>query len=161
VNEERPTVWTRLESLSDTELRALVEASIEVLQQDGAASVEDDVLELPPGALRRELRSALIENGVEADEHAAEEVLQRTEMSRPVALALLGEIAREPALAQEIEAAYRARQGMMVVDPATLLAGALLVLALKLKRVKVGDVDVSFYPMKERALTAVRDILAG
>jgi hypothetical protein len=160
VNEENTSVWTRLESLSDSELRALVEASIDVLQQDGAASVEDDMLELSPSGLRRQLRSALVENGVEADERAAEQVLERTEMSRPVALALLEEIAREPALAQEIEAAYRAREGMMV-EPATLFAGALLVLALKLKRVKVGDVDVSFYPMKERALTAVRDILAG
>jgi len=57
--------------------------------------------------------------------------------------------------------AYRRRSEMMLADPGTLAAAALLLLVLKLKKVHVssGATEVDFYPIKNEILQALKGLL--
>lgn len=154
-------VWERLDSLSDQQLSTLVESALFVLEQGGEAE-EPSPAVMPPGPMIEALRGLLRERG--ADAGSAERIVRETELSRPVAILILKEIAQEPELAGEIERAWNERAGMMVVGAGVILAAALLVLVLKLKRVKVAgakEVDIQFDRLSEGALGKILSFVGG
>ena len=67
------------------------------------------------------------------------------------------------AAAAEVEAAYRDRQNLLTVGIDIILAAALLVLVLKVKRVKVGKegTDVGFSKLSDGALKSVLAFVTG
>lgn len=155
------TVWERLESLSDQELSVLVESALFVLEQGGDSQGPSPAT-MPPGPTVQALRGLLRERGM--DESAAERIVGEAALSRPLAILILGEIAKQPELAREIEEAWRKRKGMMAIGAGVILAAALLVLVLKLKRVKVAgskEVDVQFDKVSEGALGRILKFLGG
>jgi hypothetical protein len=111
---------------------------------------------MPPSALIHALEQSLGERGL--DPTAATRVVREAELSRPVAILLLEEISTEPALAAEIERVWRERGGMLFVGTATVLAAALLLLVVKLRKVKVNraeGVEIDFDKLSNGALGAV------
>lgn len=153
-----PSPWDRLESMDQPELNTLLESTVAVLHQ-AEGDGRGEIFELPPRILREELRAALTGAGVTVDEGTVETLMGSQATPVPLAVALLEQVASQPALAEEVERTFRARSGMMAIDPDTLMAGSLLVLILKLKRIKIGNVDVSFYDMQQGTLTAVRKFI--
>jgi len=151
-------VWGDLNSLADEELQLLTAAAMHVLETGGDGGARD-ASRMPEQALTREVREALAAEGIDTDTGDAERIVTDEAVSRPVAIALLSELATEPELKSEIERAYEARRDMMVVDGGLILGGALLLLVLKLKRVKIGDNEVEFYEAKEGALAQIRGFL--
>jgi hypothetical protein len=92
----------------------LAEAAIDVLQEGARGAGEPldvDPTAMPVAVLCQELEATLAESGVDValapDDATA---------SQPLALAILAEIGKHPALRAEIEEAYRQRRDMMVVD---------------------------------------------
>jgi hypothetical protein len=150
------SVWDRLDELDDRELNRLVEAATEVLAEHEGSGFNG----LPPGVLGDELRRAFADDGVTIGQEAAHRLVyggDQEAIVRPV----LMQLGREPAIAEEIAEAYEARRRMMMVDPASIAAGALLLLVLKLRRVRVekGIVEVDFYEASKTALEAARSYL--
>jgi hypothetical protein len=155
-----PVDWNNLGGLPDDQLNVVAEAALTVLQRradEGDAAYVEELTSMPPGPLGRELRAALAENGLGASEDQARQLVN----SREAALAVLEQIAREPELARAVEQVLCERQGMMFVEPGTLLAGALLLLVIKLKRVRVSreGADVEFRDLKADVLEPVRKLL--
>ena len=154
-------VWERLDALSDSELNALVAAAASVLAENAEGDEAEETLSMPPGPAARELRSLLDGAGVPVDEAEAERLVTDEAASREVALAVLRELGKEPEVAAEIEEAWRARRGMMVVEGGVLIGAALLLLVMKLKRVSVKreGAEVEFYEAKGGVLAAIKGFL--
>jgi hypothetical protein len=146
--------WNNLDGLSDKELAAVVESAIFVLKQSDVPGAPSPT-EMPAAPMTKALEQLLGERG--ADTSAAGRVVKQSELSRPVAIALLSAIATEPALAQEVERVWREREGLLVVGTGVILASALLFLVLKLKKVKAGKggVEVDFDKLSTNALGRV------
>src|SRR5262245_43324302 len=113
--------WTRLDELSDPALASLVESAIFVLRQ-GDTSGAPSPTEMPAGPMTKALEPLLAERG--ADKAAAGRVVKDSALSRPVAEALLGAIATEPALANEVERVWRERGGLLFVGTGVILSAA-------------------------------------
>lgn len=149
-----PLDWNRLDALSDSQLAALVDAAIFVLDAgggDGAGAVRH----MPASVLTKALAASFDERGLDAK--AAERIVRQPQLSRPVATLLLQQLASEPAIAAEIEHAWRQRGGMLFVGTASILAAALLLLVVKLKKFKAdrAGVTVEFDKLSTGALGAV------
>lgn len=155
-------VWQRLPELSDAELRALVEATMSVLRSEAGTIVDVDPA-TPPKRLRRDLRQALDEEGLAAEDTVVERLVGDDRTSREIAIAILASISEHPLLRQEIERVYQERTKMMFLDAGVLTGAALLLLVVKLKHVKInkGGLDVAFYEASNTAIEKVLRILRG
>jgi hypothetical protein len=115
----------------------LLESIVSVLR-DGAVSrgEAEELLALPSAPRATELNAALRDVGVVTDVNA--ELSASSGEDRSLGLALVKSICIDPALRNEVDEAYRARQGLMVLDPVTLLAVSGLLLVMKLRHVEIG-----------------------
>jgi len=158
MNEARvPLDWNDLEALTDAQLSALVDSALFVL---GLSAESDAALpaDMPAGPLAR----ALENQGLDAE--TASRLARDDALSRPVAIAVLRQLAAEPALAEAVERAWRERSGLLVVDAGVILGAALLLLVLKLRKVKVHPkegVEVELDNVSATALGSVFKFLGG
>jgi hypothetical protein len=152
-------VWSRLEELSDDELATLVEAAQHVLADLADEPGTAMLAQMPVGHVGAALAGTLREAGTDVDPDEVTALLRDGERSRWLAVQALRQISAEPAIAEQVAAAYRARREMMAVDAGLVLAGSLLLLVLKLKRIKVGKLDISFYEARASALAQLRSLL--
>ncbi|MDO8654152.1 MAG: hypothetical protein Q7R66_18425 [Undibacterium sp.] len=147
--------WNKLDELTDPELATLVESTIFVLKRsDESASAT--AAEMPASAMTKALEKSLSERGMDAS--VADSIVKQAKLSRPIAIILLQEIAAVPALAHEIEGVWRERNGMLVVGAGVILAAALMILVLKLKKIKVNKesgVEVDLDKLSTGALGSV------
>lgn len=150
--------WDAPERLDDSDLRAAVRAAGSVLYRRG--DVEDDPQEMPQSVLVSQLREALEVEGLALSREDAME-LAKEPMARPVAEAVLREVGGDPELRDAIERARRAAEELMVVDPGTLGVLALLLLATKVRRVRVGrqGIDVEFDQVKTGVVSRIGALL--
>jgi len=158
-NEEPVDIWGRLDDLDDAELAMLVEAAASVIADNTNEAGARIYLEMPPRPAGQILKSTLADAGVAVDDEEAAELVRDEVVTRQLAVHVLRSLAQQPVIAAEIEVAYRARQRMLVIDAGVISAAALLLLVLKLKRVKIGGVDVSFYDARQSALDSIRRML--
>ncbi|MEV5956185.1 hypothetical protein AB0M11_20840 [Streptomyces sp. NPDC051987] len=152
-------VWNRLEELADDEVATLVEAAEHVIGELADEPEAAMLAKMPVARVGIALTDVLRDAGADVDTDQVTALLRDEEQSRRLAVQTLREISADPALADEVAAAYRARREMMAVDAGLVLAGSLLLLVLKLKRIKVGKVDISFYEVRESALAQLRSLL--
>jgi hypothetical protein len=152
--------WNKLDDLPDNQLRLLLASAMSVLQriadEEDTALVEE-VAVVPPAPLTQELQALLIESGVKVNPAQAEQLTD----SRLAMLLALKQIARQPELVRRVEGTFQERRRMLFVDPGTILAGAVLILVIKLKRVRAdrGGVDIEFRDLKSDMLGAIRKFL--
>ena len=147
--------WNQLDALGDAQFAALVDAAIFVLEGGGEGSGAVAVGQMPASVLTKALASSLDERGL--DGKTAERIVRQPQLSRPVATLLLQHLASEPVIAAEIDQAWRQRGGMLFVGTATILAAALLLLVVKLKKFKAdkSGVTIEFDKLSNGALGAV------
>jgi hypothetical protein len=152
-------VWSRLDELSDDELAMLVEAAEHVIADSADAPDASIYLRMPVTRVGEAIAGSLQDAGTATDPDDVTAVLRDHDSARQLAVQALRTIGEEPALAGQVAAAYLARREMMVVDAGLVAAGALLLLVLKLKRIKIGNVDISFYEARAGALELLRTLL--
>jgi hypothetical protein len=152
--------WESPEQLSDVDLRTLVQAASSVLAREGDGQVPGDLAQMPQSMVAQELRTAVEQQGVSLDERAAERIA-RGDLARGMAIEVVRELGRDPDLRAAIDEAYEASRQLMVLDPGTLAVAALLVIAVKIRRVRVGggNVDVQFDPVKAGILSRITELI--
>lgn len=152
-------LWNQLDALSDDELSMLVEAAKHVIADSSDAEEAPGYLAMPVSRVGEAIAGSLQDDGTATEPDDVTAVLRDDGQARHIAVQTLRAIGDEPALAEQVAAAYRARREMMAVDAGLVAAGALLLLVLKLKRIKVGGVDISFYEARASALEQLRTLL--
>ncbi len=146
-------VFQRLDELSDVELATLVAAAEHVI-----AGGDEDAAEYT--AMPTSMASAAIADEVGEDgTPASPEAVTAVVRDRTMVLATLRTVAAEPAVADAVADAYRKRRDMLAIDGGLLTGAALLLFVLKLKRVKIGNVEVSFYEARQGVLEQLRMLL--
>lgn len=153
-NAKPDSVFDHLEELSDVDIAALTQAAIHVLQigSDDESLREIEAMPTRPlqGTLQDELAARAITNGA-----VAERIVTDRAIARPVAIRLLETIAQDPAIAGEVEAAYQKRRKLLTVGVDLILAAALMVVVLKIKRVRIGKADVQFGMLSDKVVEKV------
>ncbi len=157
---EPAELWSRLDDLTDVEVAALTQAAIHVLEAGGDDPSLREVETMPTRPLTATLEQELSARAITEPE-IARRIVSDHSLSRPIAINLLKTIAADPVLAEEVAAAYRARQKLLTVGVDLILAGALLLLVLKVKRVRVGKrgVDAEFSELSDNAIKSVMSFL--
>ena len=155
-NSKSGSVFDRLDDLSDVEIAALTQAAIHVLQVGSSDDSVRDIEAMPTRPLLGTLEEELAARSV-TDREIANRIVGDKTLSRPIAIRLLTTIADDPAIAAEVETAYQKRQKLLTVGVDIILAAALLVLVLKVKRVRVGKtgVDVELWKLSDSAIKSV------
>jgi hypothetical protein len=153
------SIWDQYPDLSPSELRNLVAATAQVLA-DGAADAElpEDPLEISTGEAARQLTASVA--GLDDSERAVvQEMLEDDDASEQLVYAVLTEVRRHPELAAAVDATYAERARKMTGGELMLLAGALVVLATRIKEIKTGKggTKITFAESGD----AVKSFLAG
>jgi hypothetical protein len=161
MNSPKGSVWLRLDELDDAELQALLTAATSVVADASDDPSAAEIPMMPTRVALSEVAGSLRDAGLHVDDAAVARLTDDPVASRQLTVAVLRQLAANPSMAAEIEAAYEARRGMMVIDPLTISAMALLLFVLKLKRVKLGRAEVTFFEAKEGVLKAVRGLVGG
>jgi hypothetical protein len=132
------SIWDSYPDLSPSELRNLVAVTAQVLAGSaGSAQLPADPIEMSTGQAARELTGP--ERGLSPDMRAAvQELLEDDDTAVELCHAVLGEVRRHPELAAEVARAYEDRTRKMAGAELLLLAGALVVLATRIKEIRVG-----------------------
>jgi hypothetical protein len=140
----RMSIWSRFDKLSPNELRILVAITAETLLESSAdAGVSADILSLPPRAAASQAVSFLQEVEPAITKEQVQRLLEDEDKASELARVVLGEVQKQPALAEEIATRYDAASRKMAVPETVLLAGAILVLAMRIKNVQVTKKEVS------------------
>jgi hypothetical protein len=142
-------------------LQLLMRAASAVLLDGTDEDELQDLVSAPPEVLADDASRTLEEEGVSADPAAVAELARAGTRDRELALGLLAQICAMPPLRAEVDARYESLKRMMVLDPVTVAAVALLVLVIKLRKVKVGreGVELTLDPIKASGLDLVKDLL--
>lgn len=135
------SIWDRYPDLSPSELRNLVAATAQVLAEgaDGAdrAQLPEDPIEISTGEAARQLTASV--DGLSADERpVVQELLEDDDASERLVHAVLAEVRRYPELAAAVDETYQERARKMTGAELLLLAGAVVVLATRIKEIKAG-----------------------
>jgi hypothetical protein len=147
------------ESPSGRELGRLTEAAIGVLEgaDDGDPELAD-VQSMPQSVLQEQISTAAESLGF-STQRAVElaDIASRGDLAPDVARTVLAELSRDATLGAEIAESNRRRGDLMAIDPLTISAAALLLLALRVRRVRVSKdgVDVNLAPLKVDIVEAV------
>ena len=150
---------------SDSELGKMTEAAIGVLAETDTDDPElIGIEELPMSVLQARIAAAVESFGVPlADARVLADMTTRSESAPHVARTVLTSLSSDVALSEEISDAYSRRAELMVIDPLTISAAALLLLTLKIRRVKVSrqGVDISLDPLKQGMIQALLSSISG
>lgn len=154
-----------LEQLSEQELAQLTDAAVGVLGVAGQGPEPSEVLNLPERVLRRQLHDAAVDQGLsEAEATQLADAATEPSSAPMVARAVLSELQKEGPLSTELSDAYERRGDLMAVDPLTITAGALLLLVLRIKTVKVSRQEgttIEFLPLQGSIIGSVFRFLGG
>jgi hypothetical protein len=150
---------------NDNQMAQWVEAAIGVVGADAEGrAIAAQVIELPPRVLRRQLEEAIVAQGFSAEQAAlVAEASMDADRCSGLAPAVVSALQVDPALATEISDAFSNRRDLMAVDPVTIALGALLLLVLRVKRVRVSKdgVEVDLDPLKSDVVKAALSFVAG
>lgn len=163
------SIWTKYPNYEPHELRRLIKVSAEfLLDHAGDAELPPDLLQVSPLAGSKEIAADLQKTMPQVTKANIQEILQQEETAEKLCLAILGEIRQKPELADQIAAAYE-QESRKMLGVVELLAVALVILAIKLKSVKISnDIDAAGGTKKKgvvvvfsEASEAVKSFLGG
>lgn len=156
------SIWDKYPNYSPDELRVLTAVAAETLIDSAAdPAVSADVLRLSSRSAATELQPLLAGEAPGIERAQIQTALDDPELSRKMALAVLDEIRQVPPLADQVAAAYQARSGEMAGPELLLLAGAVVILAIKLKDMSFtrDGVKVSFFQAGKSVETFVSGLV--
>ncbi|MCW3474595.1 hypothetical protein [Limobrevibacterium gyesilva] len=155
------SIWAKYPDYSDDELRTLVALAAQALVEADPDVAGEDLLHISPRAAAREILPLVQGQDRTIDAQRIQQLLEDEELSSQLCVQLLGEIRAIPELADRVAAAYDMRERKMAVTETLLLAGALVILALKLKKISwgAGKGEVAFHPPGEVAKSFLLGLL--
>ena len=135
------SVFDQLRDLSDHQLRNLVAVSVQVIlsAENLPEEIPEDLFEISPRGAAIELSKFF--EGIEANAspEKLQKILHDQKLSSDLCIEVLKEIRRHPILAKKIEEAYNARENQLAEPTTLLLAGALVILAIRIKKIRWTD----------------------
>jgi hypothetical protein len=157
------SIWDKHPNYTDDELRLLVKAASTVLldNADRTEELDPGLLEMGTRSAARELSSALKERGADVPVEDIHRLLSDEATARTASLAALDAIRTHPALAERVAEEYdNQRNKMLGVE--ILLAAALLVVAVKVKRIVLSKgVMIEFYKSADAVKTVIATLASS
>ena len=155
------SVWNAYPNLDAADLRTLVAVTAQVLLESGqgATDFSEDLLQQSPASNAREIQSVLSQAGSTASRKQIQEALEDEELTERLARGVLDQVRAHPELADRVAREFEARKQKMTGVELVLLAGALVVLAMRIKRVKWGQSVVDFEPSGEAVKAFVTNLV--
>ena len=156
-----PNIWEKYPNLSADEIRTLAACAAQVLleSETGAAQFPADFLGISERGAARQLAPLLQDTIANLDEANIRKFLADEGLTAQTCQKILDEVRQHPALAQRVADVYSQRAQKMAVPELMLLTGALVILAIKIKKVswnaKGGQVDF------ESSAGVVKNFVAG
>jgi hypothetical protein len=159
------SIWDKYPNLTSSELNTLVALTAQTLLESQAdrSVLPSGRLDVSPATAARELTPALQEVDPEISRQQIQGLLEDETLSTQVCLRILDEVRGQPELADRIAEAYEQRSQKMTGVELVLLAGALVILAIRIKEIHFGDKKVVFDPAGKavEAFVAALPKLAG
>jgi hypothetical protein len=152
-------IWDKYPNLTPAELRMLVAVTAQVMldSDTGTAIFPTDLLQQSTASNAREIEGILAQIDPTVTGQNVQQVLEDDELSARVCYGILDQIRNYPELAEKVATAYEARRQKMTGVEVVLLAGALVVLAMRTKHIGWGSTSIDF----EKAGDAVKTFVAG
>jgi hypothetical protein len=154
------SIWDKYPNYSSDELRMLTAVVAETLVDSAEdPAITADVLKVSPKSAATQLRPLLQEKAPDIQTAQIQAALEDPERAQKMAVAVLGKIRDAPLLAERVAEAYEARNREMCGPEMLLLAGAVVILAIKLKDIKISSegLSVSF----DKSAEEVKAFVAG
>jgi hypothetical protein len=153
------SVWERYPDLEAREFSELVAVTAQVLSE--ADDEGDDVLERSTRSAARDITPSLQASEPTLEPWQVQAVFEDEALAVQSCRRVLDEVRAQPELAARVAAAYEERRQKMTGIELVLLAGALVVLAIRVKRIRWGDKQVDFEPSGEAVSTFVAGLAKG
>lgn len=153
------SVWNDYPDLSSADLRTLVAVTAQILLESdaGGADLPDDLLQQSPASSARVIQPLLADAGVNVPREQVQGMLEDEELATRVCREVLDHVRAHPELAARVAQEFEARKQKMTGVELVLLAGALVVLAMRIKRIKWGrsEKTIDFEPSGDAVKTFV------
>ena len=159
------SIWDSYPNLTQSQFRTLVAVTAQVLldvRADGS-DVPADLLQQSTLANARQLTPLLKQADPSVSREDIQEMLEDEGLATQASRAVLDQVRTVPEIAARIAEAYDARQDKMTGVELVLLAGAIVVLAIKIRRIKTGPdgVELNFEPSGEAVKAFVTGLVKG
>jgi len=154
------SIWNKHPNYGADELRILTAVAAETLVDCADdPGVTPDILRVPPRSAAAEIQTVLNERDTSIEREAIQAALENPDQASRIALFVLDQIRQVPPLADKVAEAYAARRREMFSPELLLMAGAVVILSIKVKNFKVskGGLQASFYEANE----AVKNFVTG
>lgn len=152
------SVWDKYPNLPPAEFRTLVAVAAQVLLEgNSGGDVSQELLQQSTRASARDLEPLLTQVDASITKQDVQALLEDEEGASRACRAVLDQVRGYPELAQRVAEEYEARQQKMTGVEVVLLAGALVVLAMRIKHVRIGSFVLDFDPAND----AVKTFVAG
>lgn len=152
-------IWDTYPDLTPAEFRTLVAVTAQVLLDSdaGAAEFPSDLLQQSTAESAREIAPLLMQTDPTITRRNVQEMLEDYGLATRACRNALDQVRTYPRLAERIAQEYEARAQKMTGIEVVLLAGALVILAMRIKR--WGPVE--FEPANEAVKTFVAGLVKG
>ena len=154
------SIWDKYPNYSTEELRTLTAVAAETLIDNAEdASINADMLRLSSRSVAVQLQSLLQERVPGIKSEQLQSALDNPDQAQKMAIAVLGEIRQVTPLLELVAEAYEARNREMFGGEPLLLAGAVVILSIRVKSLNISKhgVKVTF----DKAGEAVKTFVAG
>jgi hypothetical protein len=153
------SIWDNYPDYDDQELRMLVQATTETLADE--AEENHELLEMSPSSASRMLAALLRDSGIDTQPADVQRLLEDPELSKRLSLEVLGLVRERPLLAERAAEYYETVARKMASPEILLLVGALVILAIKIKEVRIGNRVVKFYDAGRSVENFLQVLLPG
>jgi hypothetical protein len=152
------SVWDEYPSLTPADLRTLVAVTAQTLMElDADQSVPQDVLQQSTRACAADIAQVMTTTDSSITPSRVQALLEDEALALDACRGVLDGVRGQPQLADRIARAYEVRKQKMTGVETTLLVGALVVLAMRIKRLRFGSTLIEF----ERSGEAVKTFVSG
>jgi len=134
------SIWNEYPNLSPADLRTLVAVTAQVLLESdtGNAEFPADLLQQSPAAAAKTIQPLIAQAGLSVPRQKVQDVLEDEELGTRICREVLDQVRAHPELADRVAREFDARRQKMTGIELVLLTGALVTLAMRIKRIKWG-----------------------
>jgi hypothetical protein len=158
-------VWEIYTNLTASDFRALVAVTAQVLLESdvGATEFSSDLLQQSTKTSAKEIESLLVQTGPTTTRQKVQEMLENEALAARACRAVLDQVRGYPKLAERVAREYEARKQKMTGVEVVLLAGALVILAMRIKHIRWGQsgAAIDFEPANEAVKTFITGLVKG
>jgi len=157
------TVWKDYPNLSSGDLRTLVAVTAQVLFEhaESGADLPTNLLQQSPRTSASAIQSILERGGAVVTGEKVQRVLEDETLATRACQEILNQVRTYPALADRVAVEFEVRRKKMTGVELVLLTGALVILAMRIKRIELGKSGgtVDFEPSGQAVKTFVVELV--